>query len=344
MNRSDNSSAANRAGVTSIRFSTAQHAAEERFEAFRIRINTMFDMYADAQVVKHDFGGRIVSAHTGSMLISAMETQHFEYGRSRRRILNDHLDHILLRVDLTDAWDRGGRPHSLMIIDLGQPLEQDGIAAHNISLVLPRRALAEAGLFADQLHGQALTTPSALFLADHLTALMRHADGIEPTVVAHLAGITPALVAACLKPSQEKVLLARREFELLVIERARNLIRDNLYNDRLNPTFLQERLAVSRATLYRLFEPMGGVAATIRQARLRQSLRDIAGMAPGARLADIGHALGFSSEAHFSRAFKDHFGCTPKEARGLVSVDIPVLATGSLEDPIRRFPEWLQGL
>lgn len=326
-----------------IRFNTDSHAPRERLEAFQVRINTMFDMVTP-EGGELDFSGEIVSTHTGSMLISAMRTQHFDFSRTRRRILIDHLDHIMLRVDLDAPWSGGGRPVAITLIDLGQPSETNSTPEHNISLVVPRRSVYEYDLLAEYLHGQPLTSPSAMFLADHITSLMRHANGLGPELVARLTDVTPGLIASCLAPSRESFSRAQRETELLIIERARTLIRENLYNSRLTPSFVQAHLGVSRATLYRLFEPFGGVASAIRQGRIRQALADIHRMQPGDRLADIGHALGFSSEAHFSRSFRAHYGCSPRDARGLIGEVRGTENTIARHDAERLFPEWLQAL
>ncbi|SDG24869.1 helix-turn-helix domain-containing protein [Pelagibacterium luteolum] len=327
-----------------IRFCTSQVVPPERYPAFKIRINTMFDMDPDAERAPADFAGRITSTHTGQMLVSAMETETFRFERSRKRLMIDHLDHMMVRVDLDGPWDRGGAAHALTIIDLGQVTETADIACHNISLVVPRRALAESLPGMDRLHANRLTSPSALILADHIVSLMRHADGLDPDVVGALSDITPALIAACLRPQLRAEGLAQREFDIMMLERVRACLRANLYNPALDPDFLQKTAGVSRATLYRLFEPMGGVAAAIRTARLRQALRDIARTGPDAKIADISHALGFSSDAHFSRSFKAHFGCSPRDARTMMASGPPLPLTPALSGAQRRFPEWLNTL
>lgn len=326
-----------------IRFNTESHAPTERLGAFQLRINTMFEM-ATPEGGELDFSAEIVSTHTGSMLISAMRTQTFAFSRPRQRILLDHLDHIMVRVDLDAPWSQGGRPIAVVVIDLGQPTPEANTPNDNISLVVPRRAIYDNDLLAEYLHGQPLTSPSALFLADHIASLMRHADGLGPKQVAHLTDITPGLISACLAPSREKFSRAQREVELLLVERARAAIRNNLYSTNLTPGLVQRHLGVSRATLYRLFEPFGGVASAIRQARLRRALTDINSMQPGDRLADIGHALGFSSEAHFSRSFRAQYGCSPRDARALITERQAAGGAAAQPDAERLFPEWLQSL
>ena len=72
---------------------------------------------------------------------------------------------------------------------------------------------------------------------------------------------------------------------------------------------------VSRATLYRLFQPLGGVAKQVWLARLEHAriwLNDPA--RPGA-LEAIAHGSGFATAAHFSRRFRDYYGFSPRNLR-----------------------------
>jgi len=71
-------------------------------------------------------------------------------------------------------------------------------------------------------------------------------------------------------------------------------------------------LGVSRATLFRLFQPVGGVQAYVHRRRLelaREALVRRAGGRP--TIADVAHLHGFASESHFSRAFRKVYGYSP---------------------------------
>jgi len=73
---------------------------------------------------------------------------------------------------------------------------------------------------------------------------------------------------------------------------------------------------ISRATLYRMFEPEGGLARYMRQRQLRRALTAIASPAHRhLRVLDIATQHGFRTESGFIRAFRRAFGATPSELR-----------------------------
>lgn len=97
----------------------------------------------------------------------------------------------------------------------------------------------------------------------------------------------------------------------------RQFVIDNIHDLNLNVATLCEKFGVSRATVFRNFEP-GGLQNFIMIHRLNQALSDIAfGPAIRGRIAMIAEKWGFSSPAHFSRIFKESFGFSPSDASGV---------------------------
>ncbi|ODN70239.1 helix-turn-helix domain-containing protein [Methylobrevis pamukkalensis] len=331
--------------VTQV-FSTEPLPKDIRFDAFRARINSMFEMKAFDRSEERDFFGRIRSVHLGALIVSTMETTSFAFARSRRRILTDFIDHVLLRIDLDGPFETGGRPIGVLVIDLGRIIDVGVTPASNISVVVPRRVLGLPDEALATLHGVRLETPMALILADHIVSVVRHVGDVDLSDAEAIGALTPALIAACLKPGEDRVGRARADLDVVTVGRARAFIEANLRDPRLNPESVARGVGVSRAGLYRLLEPAGGVAKAIREARLKQALHDIVERGATARLGDIGHALCFSSEAQFSRAFKAQFGFTPREARAAVVEGRNVSALGDgAPDPDRLvFGEWLSRL
>ena len=81
--------------------------------------------------------------------------------------------------------------------------------------------------------------------------------------------------------------------------------------DKLARTF-----GLSRASLYRLFEPVGGVASYIRTRRLARARQELT--APGLedrRIGPIAYRAGFQSIPAFNRAFRAAYGQTPRSTR-----------------------------
>ena len=93
---------------------------------------------------------------------------------------------------------------------------------------------------------------------------------------------------------------------------------------------------VSRATLYRLLAPHGGVESFITARRLA-AIRAILDLSHDATpLAVLASRYGFRDEADLRTCFRDQFGITPTAYRQMV--DDP---TRSLETIKRRWASWM---
>jgi AraC-like DNA-binding protein len=87
----------------------------------------------------------------------------------------------------------------------------------------------------------------------------------------------------------------------------------------LAPALLEASLPFSRSSLYRLFEPLGGVRNAILQRRLERSMNTLlTGSAAKPPLRAIARDHGFPTEEQFNRAFRTRFGLTPYQFYDLV--------------------------
>jgi AraC-like DNA-binding protein len=81
---------------------------------------------------------------------------------------------------------------------------------------------------------------------------------------------------------------------------------------------LLDEFGISRSTLYRSFEPLGGVSAYITERRLRYAFRRMTDpLREPLRVSQLAFDLGFSHPSAFTRAFKAFFGLSPKDIRAL---------------------------
>jgi AraC-like DNA-binding protein len=95
-----------------------------------------------------------------------------------------------------------------------------------------------------------------------------------------------------------------------------NLARRELNVEKIASTFglYCVNVCLSRASLYRLFEPVGGVACYIRSRRLVRARNELTG--PGLqdrRIGPIAYRAGFESIAAFNRAFREAYGEPPRK-------------------------------
>lgn len=91
----------------------------------------------------------------------------------------------------------------------------------------------------------------------------------------------------------------------------RTYIERHLADPLLGPERLCQRFGCSRATLYRLFAPVDGVANYIRQARLERCHAELLGAPGNATVTQVALRWGFGNFSNFCRLFRNTFGVTP---------------------------------
>ena len=105
---------------------------------------------------------------------------------------------------------------------------------------------------------------------------------------------------------------------LAYLTAARDYIRAHLGQPDLSLARVARAVGVSERHLHRVFTEEGMSPAKYilenRLARAQELLVDPGHAATS--IAEIAASVGFVSAAHFSRTFRQHFGCTPREARG----------------------------
>jgi AraC-like DNA-binding protein len=152
-------------------------------------------------------------------------------------------------------------------------------------------------------------------LASALGHLSNRFASIEPGDLTSLAPVLASLVAAAADEAMDPAIKWGREQRMSRIVR---FIDANLASQALEPDMIAGHFAMSRATLYRMFEPLGGVAGFIRERRLSRAMADLtAAGSPTRSVAAAGRKAGYPDAASFSRAFKAMFGMPPAEAARL---------------------------
>jgi AraC-like DNA-binding protein len=103
-----------------------------------------------------------------------------------------------------------------------------------------------------------------------------------------------------------------------LLRKAKAYIELELFSSELSPDRIAKSIGVSRRKLYYLFEAEGGVVRYIQNARLLRARTALADPDRSYRVKEAAFDHGFTSEAHFSRAFKRLFGFNASEAAEVV--------------------------
>ena len=116
----------------------------------------------------------------------------------------------------------------------------------------------------------------------------------------------------------------------------------------LSTEALCRHFGCSRAYLYRVMQPLGGVHHYIRERRLHRCYRELTNpLVRANRIIDVAFRYGFSNQSHFSRLFKQRFGMTPRDARDLAEMGPAAGSAASPEGPVIEKPpfvDWLNQL
>jgi AraC-like DNA-binding protein len=161
--------------------------------------------------------------------------------------------------------------------------------------------------------------PGALgdLLHDYLEILSRQLPLVTAAEAPRLAETTRAVLAALLAPPPDHPHAAAPPLRETQLQRVRLLVREHLGSATLGPARLCRLAGMSRSQLYRLFEPVGGVAAHIQSERLRMARQALADPADRRGIAQIAEAVGLFDGSSFSRMFRRAHGCSPREMRAL---------------------------
>lgn len=310
--------------LPSTQFSTDAFEGGLRFDAWRDFL-PLYTVTPHPEGLDAAFEGRVVTYVLPPIGLGITSFSPQRYVRSRQRIAADGQDHFLIQLftagGLRSVADDGDvvmvQAGDVWVHDLARPKTVTTEASRTVTVLLPRRELLRM-VGAAELDGQVLRrgTPLATLLADHLRALARAAPLLSGEEAHSAAWGTMALAAACLRPTARIGEAAREPMANALRERLKAYIDAHATSPDLTPQALCARFGISRANLYRLFAPVGGVAGYVRDRRLRRAetlLRDPANQRR--TIADIAYDCGFASEAHFSRTFRQTFGAMPREVR-----------------------------
>jgi len=125
-----------------------------------------------------------------------------------------------------------------------------------------------------------------------------------------------AFLRRLLDASQATDVLDGRELDGGLMALARMIVQANLSRRDLAPEFIAGQMLISRATLYRLFEPEGGVMHFVQDERLRAVHDALADPMETRTLSRLAEVFGFSSISQLSRSFRNRYGVPPQVWRG----------------------------
>lgn len=297
-------------------------APAEQLEIWRSATAPLFD---SSPVAADDapFAASIRSYSIGPLLFGRTSSVAQHFVRDSKVVASSGVDHLFVQLYVsggyrgtTSAGPIAVEPGDISVLDLAESFETVATGAFdNLNLIVPRAMLAQAGIDVEPLHGLVLRREHALtqLLGNHFVALDGLADSMTVADGEAAADVAFSLLVASLRHAPER---ADRIAIDPVVSNARRFIESHLADPDLNADRIARECAMSRASLYRLFEPMGGVAAYIRLQRMRRALFELSRTdGADARVAAVAMRCGYENATSFTRAFQASFGVPPTAVR-----------------------------
>lgn len=306
------------AGVRStFRFDCAGLSGDEAFEAWRQIMARMFHIDRSRTVDGIPRGGASLLL-LDDILANGSFFNAQRLTRDHRRIESTP-DHLVVQLYLTGGFvgTIGGEVAriargQIAVCDLRRPLDVEAMRSNTIGFSVPRHLLESIDL--DCLPSR-LDPKRERLLAARIARL--HQQVAEPSNC-RTEEITSGLVGALhylFDLSSPSDILERRELDEDRKSVAEDVIATMLAVPGLKPGTIADRLAMSRATLFRLFEPTGGVMQRVWAMRLEAVKAALAQLAERRTLARLAADHGFKSTAHLSRSFRARYGVSPTDWR-----------------------------
>lgn len=306
-------------------FTTANLPGPERFAAWRESVGVFLDVRPPTSGVSPTFNARVESYLLDDLVLARSTIGAQKFDRNSLRIARDSIDHYMIQLFVAGGMEmtlgrRSFRLNTggLIVFDLSEVMDSYDFDCDVLCIVVPRRRLAPLLTNPDAQQG-ARVDPQAgagRLLANYLVTLFEEAPTLalaEGSLAARsLIDLTALAFNGTVMKEGDLSAIAQQAERL----RVQNFIKDCLPNPGLGPDMVAGSIGMSRAQLYRLFAPIGGVAQYIREQRLRRCLADLLSVRHAHRqIADIAYSWGFSDPTYFTKAFKLRFGRTPSEAR-----------------------------
>lgn len=311
--------------VPSFGFLAEDMAADENILAWREAVATLFDIDELASSDQSGFRADLRSYAMGPILLGLARASGQCFRRTPETIARSGVDHIILQLYLSGGYD-GRAGHTAVhvgagdvcVLDLAQTLETRATAFESLTLVVPRPMFDAHLIRVEDLHGLVLPADGALarLLARHMAALFEAAPQMTLEQCQSVVEGTVSFIVACLKGELERRDADRSTTADASLFRIRQYIEARLADADLTANSVAAHFGMSRASLYRLFTPLGGVADYIRSRRLHRAFFDLA--ATGSRttrISEVARRWQLGTDAHFTRSFKTAYGITPRAAR-----------------------------
>ncbi len=306
----------------------ASSAGPESLAVFRQMAASVFDISVEHEEME-SCESNFIALLSKQFVLTKASYPHVRLRRFPEIIARSRLDHFVIRLLISgSAAGLAGyqtieaAAGDVLFIDLSQTLDLQLSAKFgqpsDVSLWIPRARVLAAFSEENALHGLVIeaASPAGAIIGANLKSLNEHIENMTGDEMDAFGSGVLELIARVIAPTLKKTGLSSAPSQLASFVTIRRYIDRNLTSSDLDAATIAKSFGLSRASLYRLFEPVGGIASYIRKTRLDRAFQEVASIEySNRRIGQIAFSLGFKNISAFNRLFHKVYGLSPREAR-----------------------------
>jgi AraC-like DNA-binding protein len=269
---------------------------------------------------------RMVSAMLGACRLTRLEAdRHIVFGDNVTAGPDDpDAIKLIMQMEGSAALTQGGlqapvSAHALVIYDPRRPyILTNSTSVRQLLLQLPRHTLPSAAVerLARPFTAHAEHDGMCWILLSLMESTMHEIAHLDAARRSSVGQTMIDLVRSMIGDGSQPAKQVSNPLNLL-LQRIKDFIDGNLVRPDLTVSVIARRMGCSARYVYRAFEAEcmtpSGYIWDLRLQRAAAQLCEAGGYA--GEISEIAFALGFSSSAHFSRAFRNRYGTSPSQWR-----------------------------
>jgi AraC-like DNA-binding protein len=313
------------------RFDTHNEVQRAQLPAWRDRLGHFLDVPISRWQLADGFSGTIDSYRVDDLTFMDCSTDPISQMRSIARISTDSVRQLVFHIAVQGTIETGVGLHpkrsvvqsepGILALDMNQPMQMTRSACRVLAFFLPRERVASVLPEAESIHGRVIDyrSPLGRLIPAQLAELCTTLPTMSAPDAYEAMHTCATLIAAAFGKKTGLTGNARAVARTAMFAATRRYIDANLERMDLTPDKVLAVSQLSRPTLYRLFESEGGLAAYIRNRRLREAVNELHRF-PLKAIVEIAYGVGFNSASDFNRAFRRAYGMSPSDFRMLTGV------------------------
>ncbi|WP_082494512.1 AraC family transcriptional regulator [Methylobacterium sp. Leaf108] len=290
------------------------------------------------------FEATIAAQHFGRLTLYDRQLIGADHRRDPTHIKRDGFEHYFLQV-LRSGRVVSGRPgeeHHLVpgdavLFDATQPMRSIVDDGDLVTVILARDQVEAVAPDVRHLHGSILPRGETGSLGQAVLSFIRCASSFPETSAAGVGHFITSMLGQIQGRSDAAYsdAVGENNLELSRRLRAEIFIDNNLAAD-LSSDAVARSIGVSRSSLYRAMQAVGGVETVVKRRRAARLRLLISQQDKATSIGVFADKIGFSSRSYGSRAFKEIYGQSPGQFRATLRADAAsaaqVLHPGRMRD------------